>query len=108
MYCSILDWKFFMIASTSGTEEKIWRLEMSRSQGQTFRKHLETLGIVQTDLSAQFKFKKFIGEGAFSDVYLAQQVETKSKFAAKVTKLMSSTEIPPKKEAPPVEAEVVE
>merc|ERR1712100_821155 len=29
-------------------------------------------------------------------------------FAAKVTKLMSATEIPPKKEAPPVEAEVVE
>ena len=36
---------------------------------------------MQTDLASQFKFKKFVGKGAFSEVYLAQHVETKSKVA---------------------------
>lgn len=84
--CSILDWEFFMISSISEDVERIWRLEMSWAQALTFRRHLEKLGIVQTDLASQFKFKKFVGKGAFSEVYLAQHVETKSKVAAKVMK----------------------
>jgi serine/threonine-protein kinase len=52
----------------------------------SFRKHIEKLGIVQTDLSSQFAFKKYIGKGAFSEVYLAQHVETSTTVAAKVMK----------------------
>ena len=86
MICSIVDWEFYMISSIPETVAKIWRLEMSSTEALTFRGHLEKLGIVQIDLAAQFQFKKFIGKGAFSDVYQAKHVETKSKVAAKVMK----------------------
>ena len=59
---------------------------MNWTQALAFRRQMEKLGIVQTDLSAQFAFKKFIGKGAFSEVYLAQHNETKAKVAAKVMK----------------------
>lgn len=84
--CSLLDWEFFMLSDVSDSVEKSWKLEMTWSQALSFRKQIEKLGIVQTDLSGQFKFKKYIGKGAFSEVYLAQHAETKTNVAAKVMK----------------------
>lgn len=83
--CSLLDWEFFMLSSVCDVE-RVWRLELDWGQALSFRKQLEKLGVVQTDLCAQFNFKRHIGKGAFSEVYLAQHLETKTAVAAKVMK----------------------
>lgn len=86
--CTLAGWEYFMLSAGGehGVEERVWRLEMEWGRALSFRRQIERLGVVQTDLSAQFKFRKFLGSGAFSDVYLAQHTATREKVAAKVMK----------------------
>jgi serine/threonine protein kinase len=89
--CSLADWSFFILTGLKHDDdltrlERTWRLEMTFAQSLSFRRQLEKLGIVQTDLPSHFKFKKKIGKGAFSEVYLAQHVDTRATVAAKVMK----------------------
>jgi serine/threonine protein kinase len=75
-----------MLSSVVESVERIWRIHLTWTKALSFRKHLEKLGVVQTDLTAQFTFAKYIGKGAFSEVYLAQHVDSKTTVAAKVMK----------------------
>jgi serine/threonine protein kinase len=89
--CSLADWSFFLLTGLKHDDDltrtdRVWRLEMTFAQALAFRRHVEKLGVVQTDLPKQFKFKKRIGKGAFSEVYLAQHVDTRATVAAKVIK----------------------
>jgi serine/threonine protein kinase len=92
--CSLANWAHFMDSGLDAFKpdddltrsERSWRFEMDYGQALSFRRQIEKLGIVQTDFSAQFKVKKRIGKGGFSEVFLAQQVDTRATVAAKMMK----------------------
>lgn len=90
--CTLTDWSFYILTGLKRDDdltrpmERTWKLEMNFAQALSFRRQIEKLGIVQTDLPAQFRFKKRIGKGAFSEVYLTQHVDTHATVAAKVMK----------------------
>lgn len=92
--CALQRWEIMFATGTGYSESipeevvdnSVWKLEMSVSDASSFRRQVRKLGVVHTDFSSIWKLTKYLGEGAFAEVYLGKHMTTEEYVAAKVMK----------------------